>query len=93
MSAPQGAFYFFPDISKYIGLRIGSKENLRSESDKVVKDDEELAEFILQEASVVCLPGSKFGKPGYLRFAIAAISVDQMQLALHSLSNALLRLY
>jgi len=93
ISEPQGAFYFFPDISKYIGLKIASKENLRSESDKIIKGDDELAEFILKEAGVVCLAGSKFGKPGYLRFAFAAIPVDQMKLGLHSLSNALLRLY
>jgi aspartate aminotransferase len=34
-------------------------------------DDRELARYLLTEAGVVCLPGSTFHRPGYLRFAYA----------------------
>lgn len=52
---PQGAFYLFPNFAPYIGERF--------------KDDAELCAFLLEEAHVATVPGSEFGKPGYLRLS------------------------
>jgi aspartate aminotransferase len=53
VSRAPGAFYLFPNIEQYLGERFQS--------------DEELAEYILEEANVAVLPGSYYGKPGFLR--------------------------
>jgi aspartate aminotransferase len=37
-----------------------------------LKDDSELAEYILKNALVASVPGSAFGLPGYIRFSYAA---------------------
>lgn len=54
---PQGAFYLFPDVSRYLGERFA--------------DDNALAEFLLQEAQVAVVPGSAFGAPGHLRVSFS----------------------
>ena len=36
-----------------------------------VKDDVEMAEYILQDAGVALVPGSAFGADGYLRLSFA----------------------
>lgn len=54
---PQGAFYLFPDVSRYLGERFA--------------DDEALAEFLLTEALVAVVPGSAFGAPGFLRISFS----------------------
>lgn len=54
---PQGAFYLFPDVSRWLGERFA--------------DDDALAEFLLQEALVAVVPGSSFGAPGYLRISFS----------------------
>lgn len=57
-SAPQGAFYFFPDVRYFL-------------SGTEIRTDEELAVYLLNKAGVVTLPGTKFGRPGFLRLAYA----------------------
>ncbi len=59
---PQGAFYIFVDFSKYCegsykGERIGNSVRL--------------AELLLEEARVACVPGVAFGMEGYLRLSYA----------------------
>jgi aspartate aminotransferase len=54
---PQGGFFIFADVSKYMGARF--------------KDDIELAHHILKEANVSLLPGSFFGKSPYLRISFS----------------------
>jgi len=55
---PPGSFYLFPDIS-------GLLEELGREP----SDDADFARTLLEEAGVVTVPGSAFGKPGHLRLA------------------------
>ncbi len=53
-----GAFYLFPKVTGLIE-RLG------------LKDDLELAEYLLERAELALVPGSAFGAPGHLRFSIA----------------------
>jgi len=53
-----GTFYLFIDASKAI-------------KHHGLKDDIELASFILDKALIACVPGSGFGSPGCLRFSYA----------------------
>ena len=59
VKVPDGAFYIFPNVQEVI-----DKSHL--------KDDMELAEYILENAYVASVPGSAFGLEGYIRFSYAA---------------------
>lgn len=54
---PQGAFYLFPKVEKYLGERFA--------------DDNALAEYLLKQAHVAVVPGSSFGAPGHLRLSFS----------------------
>lgn len=90
-----GAFYFFPNIEKYLGKK--------TPEGKQIATDEELALFILEKGHVVLLPGevscfsfecqgSKFEKPGYLRMAFACPTNDMLVRGCEALSDVLLTL-
>lgn len=52
---PSGAFYLFPDFRSFLG--------------KTLRDDQELCEYLLEKARVATIPGSEFGKKGFLRLS------------------------
>ena len=60
---PKAAFYFFPDISYYIGKTLNGKE---------IKDSDDFAMFILENAHVGTVGGVSFGNPNCIRFSYAA---------------------
>ena len=57
---PDGAFYAFPDFSKYIGKFFKEKK---------IKDSFDLCDVILNVSKVVTVPGDGFGAPGHIRFS------------------------
>ena len=57
---PDGAFYVFPDISAYFG---------KSHDGKVVNNDIEFCNALLESKGVACVPGSAFGEPNALRIS------------------------
>lgn len=57
---PEGAFYAFPDVSE----RIRSARN-------GVTDSATLCDYLIDEAKIVCVPGSAFGMEGHLRLSYA----------------------
>src|SRR3546814_11175212 len=57
---PQGAFYAFPDISVAFG---------KSHNGKVIGNDVELCNALLEAKRVACVPGSAFGAPRGLRIS------------------------
>ena len=63
---PDGAFYVFPNISKFIG-----RGGIKSASD--------VASRLLREAHVVCVPGEAFGSPNHIRlsYATSAKEIDR----------------
>jgi len=72
----QGTFYAFPDFSKAIASLDG------------VKNDTELAEYILNKAEVALVPGSAFGAEGHLRLSYAT-SMENLNKALDRLESLL----
>lgn len=59
---PSGAFYLFVNVKGLIGTEINGE---------VINNDQELAEVLLHQAGVATIPGSFFGKNGYLRISYA----------------------
>lgn len=64
---PKAAFYFFPDISYYIGKTLNGK---------LISNADEFAMFILENAHVGCVGGVSFGSPECIRFSYAASEED-----------------
>ncbi|MEP6483723.1 MAG: pyridoxal phosphate-dependent aminotransferase [Rudaea sp.] len=57
---PQGAFYAFPDISVAFGKKHG---------ERVIANDVDLCEALLDVKGVACVPGSAFGEPRAIRIS------------------------
>lgn len=64
---PKAAFYFFPDVSHYIGKTLNGTE---------IKDSDDFAMFILENAHVGCVGGVSSGSPECIRFSYAASEED-----------------
>ncbi len=58
-TAPQGAFYVFPDVSRFVG------------APGHAKDTSTMAKDIIERAHVALVAGEGFGAPGYLRLSYA----------------------
>ena len=57
---PQGAFYVFPDVSAYFG---------KSHGGKLIANDVDFCDALLESKGVACVPGSAFGEPRGLRIS------------------------
>ncbi|MDA3953237.1 MAG: pyridoxal phosphate-dependent aminotransferase [Bacteroidales bacterium] len=79
VNEPEGAFYLFPEVSKYFG---------KSNGNITINDASDLSMYILNEAHVATVPGSAFGSPNYIRFSYAT-SDDKLKEALSRMKNAL----
>lgn len=80
---PQGAFYYFPDVSYYFG---------KTTSDgQIINNADDLALYLLDQAHVATVSGSAFGTPNCLRLSYAA-SEEQLTTAMNRISKALSRL-
>jgi aspartate aminotransferase len=73
-----GAFYAFPSFQEVIDGRDD------------IRDDVELATWILDEAGVATVPGSAFGAPGHLRLSYAA-GMDYLEEAIGRIRDAVSR--
>ena len=78
---PQGAFYCFPNFSGLLGKDIGGHTSHTTM---------ELADFLLTEIQIACVPGEAFGLPGYARFSFALGDADLAD-GMERLSRLLLR--
>lgn len=76
---PEGAFYLFPNISTFFGHHT---ETLRIESSF------DFAMFLLHEAHIAVVPGSAFGKEGYIRLSYAT-SIDHLKETIYRLRKTL----
>jgi aspartate aminotransferase len=74
----EGAFYAFPSFQGVLD----KMENLR--------DDVDLAAWLLEDAGVSTVPGSAFGAPGHLRLSFAA-SMDYLEEAINRIKTAVTR--
>lgn len=76
---PQGAFYFFPDVSHYYG---------KSDGTSTVKNGDDLCLFLLEKAHVSLVPGGAFGDEACVRLSYAASEKDLRE-ALKRMKEAL----
>ncbi len=67
---PQGAFYFFPDVSYYFG---------KSDGTHTIKDGDDLCLYLLDKAHVSLVPGGAFGDPNCVRISYAAAEKDLIE--------------
>jgi len=80
---PDGAFYIFANIEKYIG---------RTDGKITIKTDEDLCMYLLSDAHVALVGGTAFGAPGYIRFSYAT-SDDNIIKAIARIKDSLKKLY
>jgi aspartate aminotransferase len=78
VNLPDGAFYFFPDISYYFG-----KGGIKTSTD--------LCEYLLSKAHVALVPGDAFGNDNHIRISYAA-SEENLKEAMKRIKNALAEL-
>jgi len=64
---PQGAFYFFPDVSSYFD---------KSNGETTIHNASEFCMFILDQARVSMVTGEAFGDPNCVRLSYAASEED-----------------
>jgi len=78
-NVPQGAFYVFPDVSSYFGKSAEGFE---------IKGSLELADYLLENAKVACVPGIAFGDDRFIRLSYATDKA-QIEEGLNRLEEAL----
>ncbi len=76
---PHGAFYCFPRVRELLD---------NPPRGLAWRDSDELAAYLLDEASVAVVPGTGFGMPDYIRFSYAT-SEDRIREALDRIAKAL----
>ena len=79
---PNGAFYFFPDISAYFG---------KSDGKSIINDANDLCMYFLDHAHVSLVAGDAFGDPNCLRLSYAA-SESELKEALKRIKDVLSKL-
>jgi len=82
VNRPQGAFYIFPDVTAFYGKKAGDIE---------INSDDDICEYLLQEAHVATVSGEAFGTPGCIRISYAA-SEETLKEAVQRIKDALGRL-
>jgi aspartate aminotransferase len=75
---PNGAFYVFPNCSKFIGKK--------NKTGKIIKNDSDFVSSLLEAQLVAVVQGSAFGLEGYFRISYAT-SMDNLKKALERISN------
>jgi aspartate aminotransferase len=79
---PEGAFYFFPDVSAYFG---------KSDGTTVIRNGDDFCMYMLEHAHVSLVPGGAFGAENCVRLSYAASekelveAISQMRKALEVL--------
>jgi aspartate aminotransferase len=79
---PQGAFYFFPDVSSFYGKSAGTA---------TIRNGEDLCMYLLEKAHVSLVTGDAFGEPNCIRLSYAA-SESELREALKRIRASLAEL-
>jgi aspartate aminotransferase len=79
---PQGAFYFFPDVSHYFG---------KSDGKRKIQNGDDFCLYMLEEAHVSLVPGGAFGDEDCVRLSYAASEKDLRE-ALKRMKDTLAKL-
>ncbi len=76
---PQGAFYFFPDVSSYFG---------KTDGNTIIKNGDDFCLYMLEKGHVALVPGGAFGDDNCVRLSYAASEKDIVE-ALRRIKEAL----
>jgi aspartate aminotransferase len=79
---PEGAFYFFPDISYFLGKKFG---------EQVIVTATDLCMFLLNEGHVSMVTGEAFGNDNCLRISYAAAD-EKLEMAIDRMKKTLAKL-
>ena len=79
VNLPEGAFYFFPNVTAFFG---------KSYNGKIMKDAEDLSIYLLEEAHVATVGGDSFGDKKSIRLSYAAAE-DKLIEAVKRIKEAL----
>jgi aspartate aminotransferase len=79
---PNGAFYFFPDVSYYFGKKTGTTQ---------INNANDLCLYLLETVHVSLVTGEAFGDPNCVRISYAA-STENLKEALKRIKGALSKL-
>jgi aspartate aminotransferase len=82
VNLPDGAFYFFPDVSAYFGKQYNGK---------TYADAAELSIYLLEEAHVATVGGDSFGDDNCIRLSYAAAE-DKLREAVKRIKEAFAKL-
>ncbi|WP_026903681.1 pyridoxal phosphate-dependent aminotransferase [Pedobacter glucosidilyticus] len=83
VNLPEGAFYFFPDVSSFFGKKTAEGD--------VISNADDLCIYILNEAHVSTVTGEAFGNPDCIRISYAA-SEEELKEACSKITAALAKL-
>lgn len=79
VNLPEGAFYFFPNVTSFFG---------KSYNGRTINDSDELSIFLLEEGHVATVGGDSFGDPTSIRLSYAAAE-DKLIEAVRRIKEAL----
>lgn len=82
LNKPEGAFYFFPDVSSYFGL---------SDGERTVENATDLSTYLLRTQFVALVTGDAFGDPNCIRISYAT-SEDTLREAIRRIAAGLSQL-
>ena len=80
---PEGAFYAYPKVSGLIGKK--------TQNGKILNNDAEIVEWLLESAEVAAVPGVAFGLEPYFRVSYAT-SLEVLKEAMNRIEKAVLNL-
>ena len=79
---PAGAFYVFPNVSRYYGKGIGGRS---------IGGSMDMADYLMEEAHVAVVPGSAFGEDRCIRLSYA-LSMEDLKEGFDRIGTALKKL-
>ena len=80
---PEGAFYAYPNVSGLIGKK--------TQNGKILNNDAEIVEWLLESAEVAAVPGVAFGLEPYFRVSYAT-SLEVLKEAMNRIEKSVLTL-
>jgi len=80
---PEGAFYVFPNVSKYFGRKF---------ADKTIRDSRDFSQILLEEAMVAIVFGAAYGANDYVRLTYAPSLIEEIKKGMDRIEEFLFRL-
>jgi len=82
-SKPEGAFYVFPNVSKYYGRKVAGK---------IIRDSRDFSQILLEEARVAIVFGAAYGANDYIRLTYAPSSIEEIKKGMDRIEEFLFKL-